>query len=429
MDMGKTMKELKLQDREVWQAICQEEERQRSTIELIASENFTSPAVRQAAGSCLTHKYAEGYPGKRYYGGCANVDLVEDLARERAKALFGAQYANVQPHSGSQANMAVYSGRLQAGDTILSMDLSHGGHLSHGSKVNFSGRIFNCVFYGVDQETQYIDYDQVEALAMEHRPKLIIAGASTYPRFIDYKRFREIADQSGAKLMVDMAHIAGLVAAECHPSPVGQAHFVTSTTHKSLRGPRGGFILTDAEFGTLLDANIFPGIQGGPLMHIIAAKAVAFAEAMTEDFHEYQQQVVKNARVMAQGLLDAGFKLITGGTDNHMMLVDITNKGLTGKEAEEILDRIGITANKNAIPFETRPPTITSGIRFGTPIITTRGMLENDVLQIVEWIDAGIKFRDNETELITLQRKITAFARSFPLFKPSPVRMLALENF
>ena len=414
------MSYLKIHDPEIWRAISLEEKRQRETIELIASENFTSPGVREAAGSCLTHKYAEGYPGKRYYGGCFNVDIAENLARERVKAIFDAEYANVQPHSGSQANMAVYAALLQPGDTILGMNLSHGGHLSHGSKVNFSGRIYKSVFYGVDRDTQRIDFDEVKKLAHKYRPKLIIAGASTYPRIIDFKRFREIADEVGAYLMVDMAHIAGIVAAELHPNPVKYAHVVTSTTHKSLRGPRGGFILSSEKFGKILDSQIFPGIQGGPLMHIIAAKAVAFKEALSPDFKDYQTQVLKNAKAMAKALIDAGFNLITNGTDNHLVLVDLRNKGLTGKEAEQILEKVGITVNKNAIPFEDKPATITSGIRMGSPVITTRGMVEEDVYQIIDWVVQSLENKDNETVLAKIRREVREFAMQFPLYTPSP---------
>ncbi len=414
------MEELKKQDPEVWQAILDEEDRQRNTIELIASENFTSPAVRQAAGSCLSHKYAEGYPGRRYYGGCEHVDVVENLALERVKRLFGAEYANVQPHSGSQANMAVYFGALKPGETMLGMDLAHGGHLTHGSQVNFSGKHYNCVFYGVDRQTQSIDYNQIEKQVEKYRPSLIIAGASTYPRQIDYTRFRQIADQVGAKLLVDMAHIAGLVAAGLHPSPVGQAHFVTSTTHKSLRGPRGGFILSGNEYSKMLNSQIFPGIQGGPLMHIIAAKAVAFGEALSDSFVEYQQQIIGNAQALADALEGFGFQLVSGGTDNHLLLVDLNNKGLTGQEAETVLDRVGITVNKNAIPFETKSATITSGIRLGTPVVTTRGMKEEDMAKIAEWINGAIENKDNETRLYELKKKIRKFTQIYPLFVSNP---------
>jgi glycine hydroxymethyltransferase len=416
------MEELKKQDPEIWQAIQAEEARQRNTIELIASENFTSQAVREAAGSCLSHKYAEGYPGRRYYGGCEHVDVAENLALERVKRLFGSEYANVQPHSGSQANMAVYFGILEPGDTLLGMDLAHGGHLTHGSQVNFSGKMYKCVFYGVDRETQTIDYDEVRSMAREHRPSLIVAGASTYPRVIDYAAFREIADEVGAKLMVDMAHIAGLVAAGEHPSPVGAAQFVTSTTHKSLRGPRGGFILSSGHYGKKLDSQIFPGIQGGPLMHIIAAKAVAFQEALSSDFRDYQQQVVRNARTMAHALDSAGYDIVSGGTDNHLVLVDLTRKGLTGAQAEAVLDKVGITVNKNAVPFETQSPTVTSGIRLGTPVVTTRGMTDEHMASIVEWMDDALSNMENESRLASIRKEVEDFASSFPLFLSCPSR-------
>lgn len=410
------MEELFMQDPEVGKAICQEVDRQMSKLELIASENFVSTAVRQAQGSVLTHKYAEGYPGKRYYGGCEFVDIAENLAIERAKKLFDAEYVNVQPHSGSQANMAAYFALIKPGDTILAMDLSHGGHLTHGSPVNFSGRLFNVVFYGVCQDTGRIDYDQVERLAKEHKPAAIVAGASAYPRILDFPRFRAIADAVGAKLIVDMAHIAGLVAAGEHPSPVPHAHCTTTTTHKTLRGPRGGMILAGADFGKSLNSQIFPGIQGGPLMHVIAGKAVAFGEALRPQFKEYQGQVVKNARALATALMDAGYNLVSGGTDNHLMLVDLTNKGITGKDAQIALDHAGITVNKNTIPFETRSPFITSGIRLGTPALTTRGMKEPEMLKVAAWIDASLKNLTNESRLAEIAREVEAFARSFPLF-------------
>ena len=410
------MDELKLKDPEIFKAIALEEERQISKLELIASENFTSLAVRQAMGSVMTHKYAEGYPGKRYYGGCEFVDIAEDLARERAKKLFQAEYVNVQPHSGSQANMGVYFGAIEIGDTILGMNLSHGGHLTHGSPVNFSGKLYNVVFYGVQKETGTIDYDQVEKLALEHKPKLIVAGASAYPRTIDFARFREIADMVGAKLMVDMAHIAGLIAADLHPSPIPFAHFTTTTTHKTLRGPRGGMILSSEEFGKLLNSQIFPGIQGGPLMHIIAAKAVALGEALKPEFKEYQKMVIENAKIMAKDLVDAGFNLVSGGTDNHLILVDLTNKDITGKEAEIALDKAGITVNKNTIPFETRSPFVTSGIRLGTPALTTRGMKPEHMHKIVDWIVKALESRENDTKLEGIRQEVEKFAREFPLF-------------
>ena len=410
------MDELKLKDTEIFKAIALEEERQISKLELIASENFTSIAVRQAMGSVMTHKYAEGYPGKRYYGGCEFVDMAEDLARERAKKLFQAEYVNVQPHSGSQANMGVYFGALEPGDTILGMNLSHGGHLTHGSPVNFSGKLYNVVFYGVQKETGTIDYDQVEKLALEHKPKLIVAGASAYPRTIDFARFREIADQVGAKLMVDMAHIAGLIAADLHPSPIPYAHFTTTTTHKTLRGPRGGMILSSEEFGKLLNSQIFPGIQGGPLMHIIAAKAVALGEALKPEFKEYQKLVIENARTMAQDLVDAGFDLVSGGTDNHLMLVDLTNKDITGKDAEIAQDKAGITVNKNTVPFETRSPFVTSGIRLGTPALTTRGMKPEHMHKVVDWIVKALESMNNDSILNEIRQEVEKFAREFPLF-------------
>jgi len=410
------MDELLISDPEVGRAVALEIERQTGKLEMIASENFVSAAVRQAQGSVMTHKYAEGYPGKRYYGGCEYVDVAEDLARDRVKALFGAEYANVQPHSGSQANMAVCFGAITPGDTILGMDLSHGGHLTHGSPVNFSGRLYKVVFYHVQKETGTIDYEEVARLAREHRPKMIIAGASAYPRVIDFPRFRAIADEVGARLMVDMAHIAGLVATGHHPSPIGHAHFTTSTTHKTLRGPRGGLILSSEEFGKTLNSQIFPGIQGGPLMHVIAAKAVAFGEALRPEFTTYQGQVVKNAQVLAKGLMALGYDLVSGGTDNHLMLMDLTNTEVTGKEAEIALDKAGITVNKNTVPFETRSPFITSGIRLGSPALTTRGMVEADMERIVAWIDAAIKARDNDTKLDAIRVEVETFARQFPLF-------------
>ena len=410
------MEELLIADPEVGRAVCLEIERQTGKLEMIASENFVSVAVRQAQGSVLTHKYAEGYPGKRYYGGCEYVDIAEDLARDRVKTLFGAQYANVQPHSGSQANMAVYFAAMKPGDTLLGMDLSHGGHLTHGSPVNFSGRLYNIVSYHVKKETGTIDYEEVERLAKEHKPAVIMAGASAYPRIIDFPRFRAIADEVGAKLVVDMAHIAGLVATGHHPSPIPYAHYTTSTTHKTLRGPRGGLILSSEEFGKTLNSQIFPGIQGGPLMHVIAAKAVAFGEALKPAFKTYQGQVVKNCQVLAKGLLDAGYDLVSGGTDNHLVLVDLTNKDVTGKDAEHALDKAGITVNKNTVPFETRSPFVTSGVRIGTAALTTRGMVEADIERIVGWIDAAIAARENETQLDEIRKDVQKFAKSFPLF-------------
>jgi glycine hydroxymethyltransferase len=410
------MDELFIRDPEIAAAMASEIDRQVSGLELIASENFVSVAVRQAQGSVMTHKYAEGYPHKRYYGGCEFVDVAEDLARDRVKKLFGCDYANVQPHSGSQANMAVYFSVLTPGDTIMGMDLSHGGHLTHGSPVNFSGRFYKVVFYGVKKETGIIDYEALEKLAREHKPKMIVAGASAYPRIIDFDRFRAIADAVGAYLMVDMAHIAGLVATGQHPSPLGKAHFTTSTTHKTLRGPRGGLILAGEEEAKKIDSQIFPGIQGGPLMHVIAAKAVAFGEALRPEFAFYQEQVVKNAKVMATGLTALGYDLVSGGTDNHLILVDLSNKDVTGKEAQIALDAAGITANKNTVPFETRSPFVTSGIRLGTPALTTRGMKEAEMGKVVGWIDAAIKDRNNETALADIKAQVKAFARQYPLF-------------
>ena len=403
-------------DPEIFEAIAKEKNRQESKLELIASENFTSESVREAMGSIMTHKYAEGYPGKRYYGGCEFVDVAEDLARDRAKQLFGAEYVNVQPHSGSQANMGVYFGAIKPGDTIMGMDLSHGGHLTHGSPVNFSGKLFKTCFYGVEKETGMIDYDHVQSLAEEHRPQVIVAGASAYPRTIDFKRFREIADSVDAKLMVDMAHIAGLIAAGLHPSPIEHAHFTTTTTHKTLRGPRGGMILSSEEFGKVLNSQIFPGIQGGPLMHVIAAKAVAFGEALKPEFKTYQQQVMDNARALAKHLEDAGFNLVSQGTDNHLMLIDLTNKDVTGKDTEIALDKAGITVNKNTVPFETRSPFVTSGIRVGTPAITTRGLKPEHMEKVAAWITATVENIDNETRLTAISKEVETFARDFPLF-------------
>ncbi len=414
------MQELKKQDPEIWRAVELEEQRQKNTVELIASENFTSPAVRQATGSCLTHKYAEGYPGKRYYGGCEHADQVEEMARSRVQKLFQTSYANVQPHSGSQANMAVYFGFLEPGDTVLGMDLAHGGHLTHGSRVNFSGRIYKGVSYGLHPDTQTIDYDQVLDMARKHSPGMIIAGASAYPRSIDFAKFKEIAREVGAKLMVDMAHIAGLVAVGLHPSPMQDADFVTSTTHKSLRGPRGGFILSNQDVGKVLDSQIFPGLQGGPLMHVIAAKAVAFGEALQAEFKAYQQQVLANSRALAASLKDLGYDLISGGTDNHLLLVDLRSKDITGKEAELVLDRVGITVNKNSVPSDPQPATVTSGIRLGTPVVSTRGMQEEDMARIAAWMDQALQKRKDESKLQQLSQEIQDFAAEFPLFVPCP---------
>ena len=410
------MDELLLSDPELAQSIILETDRQLSKLEMIASENFISAAVRQAQGSIMTHKYAEGYPGKRYYGGCEFVDIAENLAIERAKKLFNVDYVNVQPHAGSQANMAAYFAVIKPGDTVLGMDLSHGGHLTHGSPVNFSGKLFTIVPYGVDKETQQIDYQKLEALAKKHKPQVILAGGSAYPRTIDFPRFRAIADMVGAKLIVDMAHIAGLVAVGVHPTPIGHAHITTTTTHKTLRGPRGGMILADAEFGKDINSQIFPGIQGGPLMHVIAAKAVAFGEALKPSFLKYQKQTLENAQALVTALNDAGYTLVSGGTDNHLILIDLTNKDVTGKDAEHALDKAGITVNKNTVPFETRSPFVTSGIRIGSPALTTRGMKAADMKKIVGWLDEAIAVRDNETQLKALSKKIGTFARKFPLF-------------
>ncbi|KGK86624.1 serine hydroxymethyltransferase [Desulfosporosinus sp. HMP52] len=407
---------VKNNDPEVAKAIEQEEKRQSNSIELIASENFVSRAVMAAQGSALTNKYAEGYPGKRYYGGCEYVDVVEDLARERVKKIFGAEHANVQPHSGSQANMAVYFAFLKPGDTILGMNLSHGGHLTHGSPVNISGVYFNVVPYGVDEKTETIDYDQIRQLAKEHHPKMIVAGASAYPRIIDFVKMREIADEAGALLMVDMAHFAGLVAAGLHPSPVPYADFVTSTTHKTLRGPRGGLILCKAEYAQAIDKAIFPGIQGGPLMHVIAAKAVAFGEALQPEFKTYQKNIVDNAKALAQGLMDRGFRLVSGGTDNHVMLVDVTTKQLTGKEAENILHEVGITVNKNTIPFDTASPFVTSGIRLGTPAVTTRGMNTEAMKRIAEAIDLALTSHHEPDKLSQAREIVNSLCAEFPLY-------------
>lgn len=405
---------LEREDEQIAHLVQKEKERQENSIELIASENFVSKAVMEAMGSYLTNKYAEGYPSKRYYGGCHVVDEVEDLARERVKKLFGAEHANVQPHSGSQANMAVYFSILEPGDTVLGMDLSHGGHLTHGSPVNFSGRLFNFVSYGVDKETETINYETVRELALKHKPKLIVAGASAYSRIIDFKTLREIADEVGAYLMVDIAHIAGLVATGLHPSPVPYADFVTSTTHKTLRGPRGGLILCKEKFAKALDKNIFPGIQGGPLMHIIAAKAVCFKEALEPSFKTYMEQVVKNAQVLAEALESYGFKLVSNGTDNHLILVDLTNKDVTGKDAEILLDSIGITVNKNTVPNETKSPFVTSGIRIGTPAVTTRGFNEEDMKEVAAIINDAISKKDHDLEL--LKSRVKTLCERHPLY-------------
>lgn len=401
-------------DPEIARAIENEAGRQRQKIELIASENFVSEAVMDAMGTPLTNKYAEGYPGKRYYGGCEFVDVAESLAIERVKTIFGAEHANVQPHSGAQANTAVYFSVLQPGDTILGMNLAHGGHLTHGSPVNISGTYFKVVPYGVRQDTETIDYEEVKRLAREHRPKIIVAGASAYPRVIDFEKFREAADEAGAYFMVDMAHIAGLVAAGLHPNPVPYADFVTSTTHKTLRGPRGGLILCKEKYAKQIDKAIFPGIQGGPLMHVIAAKAVCFKEAMTDEFKEYQKQIKRNAAALAEALIANGFRLVSGGTDNHLMLIDLTDKGVTGKDAEKMLDEVGITVNKNSIPFETQSPFITSGIRVGTPAVTTRGMKEKEMKVIAGLIAKTVAQEPGYKEYVSAAVK--QLTSEFPLY-------------
>ncbi len=402
-------------DNEVYSLIEKELERQQKGIELIASENIASKAVMEAMGSYLTNKYAEGYPGKRYYGGCYVVDEIEEIARNRAKELFGAEHANVQPHSGSQANMAVYFTVLKPGDTVLGMDLSNGGHLTHGAPVNFSGKLFNFVSYGLNKETETIDYDEVRRLAIEHKPKLIVAGASAYPRVIDFAKFKEICDEVGALFMVDMAHIAGLVAGGVHPSPVPYADFVTTTTHKTLRGPRGGLILCKEKYAKDLDKNIFPGMQGGPLMHVIAAKAVCLKEALDPSFKDYAKQVVANCKRLAEELVKRDFKLVSGGTDNHLILVDLNNKDITGKEAEKLLDTIGITLNKNTVPNETRSPFVTSGVRIGTAAVTTRGFVEEDMAEIAEIMDLAIK--NKEGDLSGLKARVEALCDKHPLYK------------
>ncbi len=412
------LKNLDVVDTEIQEAINKELSRQRDKLEMIASENIVSKAVMQAQGSVLTNKYAEGYPGKRYYGGCEYVDVVEQLAIDRAKKLFGAEYANVQPHSGAQANTAVYFALLQPGDTILGMNLTDGGHLTHGSSVNISGKYFKIIPYGVDKETECIDYDELERLAKEHQPKLIVGGASAYSRVIDFERMAQIAKSVGAYFMVDMAHIAGLVAAGLHPSPVPYADVVTTTTHKTLRGPRGGLILCrDAEFGKQFNKAIFPGIQGGPLMHVIAAKAVAFKEALSDEFKVYQQQVLDNAKALADELVKKRFRIVSGGTDNHLMLVDLRSKNITGKEAQFLLDEIGITANRNTIPFEPLSPFVTSGIRLGTPALTTRGLKEDDIREVADIIADVIENREDGAVIETAKAKVQAICKKFPLYE------------
>ena len=407
-------KYLKDQDPKIFHLIEEEEQRQEYNIELIASENFTSKAVMEAMGTALTNKYAEGYPGKRYYGGCHVVDKVETLAIERMKELFGAEHANVQPHSGSQANMAVYMTVLEPGDKVLGMDLSHGGHLTHGSPVNFSGKLYHFISYGVDAETETINYDQLRELALAEKPKLIVAGASAYPRIIDFERIGAIAKEAGAYFMVDMAHIAGLVATGLHPDPVPYADFVTTTTHKTLRGPRGGAVLCKAEFAKALDKSVFPGMQGGPLEHVIAAKAVCFQEAMGEEYKDYMHQVIANTKVLAEELQKRGYRLVSGGTDNHLILVDLNNKDITGKDAEKLLDSIGITTNKNTIPYETRSPFVTSGLRMGCAAMTTRGFREDDIRLMAEFIDYAITHR--EDDLTFLREKVAELCKKYPLY-------------
>ncbi|PIC71056.1 serine hydroxymethyltransferase [Sporosarcina sp. P16b] len=417
MDLSNVQRE----DAAIYEAIMAEKKRQNSNIELIASENFVTEAVMEAQGSYLTNKYAEGYPGKRYYGGCEHVDVVENIARDRVKEIFGAAYANVQPHSGAQANMAVYFTALEPGDTVLGMNLSHGGHLTHGSPVNFSGKLYNFVDYGVTKEEEVIDYEDVRQKALEHKPKMIVAGASAYPRAIDFAKFREIADEVGAYLMVDMAHIAGLVAVGEHQNPVPHAHFVTSTTHKTLRGPRGGIILlneeTAEEFGKKIDKTVFPGVQGGPLMHVIAAKAVAFKEVLDPSFKEYAQQVKKNAVALAEKLQSEGIDVVSGGTDNHIVLVKLKSLELTGKVAEHVLDEIGITVNKNTVPFDTEGPFITSGIRIGTPAVTTRGFVEEDMVEVGRIIATLLKNHEDPSAKDEARKAVTALTDQHPLYK------------
>lgn len=410
------MQHVRRNDPQVAEAIAQELNRQKNTIELIASENFVSRAVLEAMGTVLTNKYAEGYPGRRYYGGCEYVDDVEDLARDRAKALFGADHANVQPHSGAQANMAVYSAVLEPGDRVLGMNLSHGGHLTHGSPVNFSGQLYEFVDYGVDRETEEIDYDDVRRIANEAKPKMLVAGASAYPRFIDFEKMADIAKEVGALFMVDMAHIAGLVATGLHPSPVPYADFVTTTTHKTLRGPRGGMILCKEAYAKAVDKAIFPGIQGGPLMHVIAAKAVALGEAQQDDFREYSENVVNNAKKLAEALTAEGFRLVSGGTDNHLILIDVRNFNLTGKQAEALLDEVGVTVNKNTIPFDPEKPFVTSGLRLGTPAVTTRGFDEEAMVEIAQIMGLTLKNPEDKTVHDEARQRVSALCEKFPLY-------------
>ena len=417
MSKGEVMKNLREVDPEIYSAIQEEVNRQKNNLELIASENIVSEAVLEAQGSVMTNKYAEGYPSARWYGGCEYVDVAEDLAVERAKELFGAEYVNVQPHSGSQANMAVYLAVLEYGDTVLALDLACGGHLTHGLNINFSGKSYNFISYKVNKETEMLDYDEIERLAKEHKPKMIVAGASAYSRTIDFKKFREICDSVGAYLFVDMAHIAGLVAAGLHPSPVEYAEFVTTTTHKTLRGPRGGMILCRKEFAKKIASRIFPGIQGGPLMHVIAAKAVAFGEALTDGFKDYQKQVIDNAKAFAMALEELGFRIVAGGTDNHLFMEDLTSKNISGKEAAAVLDKVRITVNKNLIPFDTKSPVVTSGIRIGTPAVTTRGMKQEEMKKIACLIDQAILNKDNDAELGKIKEQVESLTKDFPIYQ------------
>ena len=411
------MRHLKETDPAIYKAIADELKREQNNLELIASENIVSEAVLEAQGSLLTNKYAEGYPAARWYGGCEFVDVAEQLAIERAKKLFGAEHVNVQPHSGSQANMAVYLAALEYDDTVLAMDLACGGHLTHGLKINFSGRSYNFVSYKVNPRTEMLDYDEIEALAKEHKPKMIVCGASAYSRTIDFKRFRQICDKVGALLFVDMAHIAGLVAAGLHPSPVPYAEFVTTTTHKTLRGPRGGMILCRDQFARRINSVVFPGIQGGPLMHVIAAKAVAFQEALSKDFKQYQRQIIKNAQAFAKEMGSLGYRIVAGGTDNHLFMVDLRSKNITGKEAADVLDKVSITVNKNLIPFDPQPPVVTSGIRIGTPAVTTRGMKEKEMRKIAGFIDQAIVHKDNEGKLAKVKTGVHELTEEFSIYK------------
>jgi len=411
------MKYLKTIDPEIYKAIQDEVRRQKENLELIASENIVSPAVLEAQGSVMTNKYAEGYPEKRWYGGCEYVDVAERLAIERAKKIFGAEHVNVQPHSGSQANQAVYTVAVNPGDTVLAMDLACGGHLTHGHKMNFSGKTYNMIGYKVNPKTEMLDYDEIAHLAKEHKPKMILAGASAYPRTIDFKKFREICDSVGAVLFVDMAHIAGLVAAGLHPSPVPYSEFVTTTTHKTLRGPRGGMVLCKAEFGKKIDSAVFPGLQGGPLMHVIAAKAVALQEALSEDFKKYQAQILKNSQALAAAMVRHGYRIVTGGTDNHLFMVDLRAKKITGKDASVLLDKVHITVNKNLIPFDPESPMVTSGIRIGTPAVTTRGLQEKEMADIARFIDEAVMNRDNEAVLNKVKAEVLKMTRKFPIYK------------